>query len=117
MIRLDITDFLPQKPVVPGQFYYLYVPNGLRGFESHPFTLCSWQRPDPLLAIRELSPDSKDVELSIRPVSENGSSAGEVAHSLLIRPYRGATGRLEKKLFLSDESVASARETIFLEGK
>ncbi|EME83870.1 uncharacterized protein MYCFIDRAFT_115437, partial [Pseudocercospora fijiensis CIRAD86] len=116
MARLDITDFMPNKPVVPGLYYYLYMPVGLRGYESHPFTVCSWRRPgssEPPSPRQSIM--AKEFGTNIRPVFET-SASGELAHTFLIRPYGGMTGRLQNRLFATNESVASAQVTVFLEG-
>lgn len=142
MVRMDLTDFFPNKKVVPGLYYYLYT-KGLRGYESHPFTLCSWHHIAGSLSRSrieaEVAPDyrgsisaipstmnngegspisslaEKQFKTNVRPASEDLSPA-EVAHTFLIRPYKGMTGRLQKKLLGHDESVASTQETVFLEG-
>lgn len=122
MVTMDITDFFPQNEIVPGHYYYMYMPSGLRGYESHPMTLCSWKRPGPSLPPSPTrTPDfTKEIEATVRRVSHDMSSsaAPELAHSFLIRPYKGMTGRLQKKLLTeaADENVATTQETIFLEG-
>ncbi|KAF2215486.1 hypothetical protein CERZMDRAFT_105155 [Cercospora zeae-maydis SCOH1-5] len=118
MIRLDVTDFLRNTRITPGVYYYLYIPDGIRGYESHPFTLCSWRRPgaslpeptSPVDVVRE-----KEADLSLHPAARDRAMEGEIAHSLLIRPYKGMTGRLEKKL-LAEASDAPTQKTVFLEG-
>lgn len=115
MVRLNITDFFPEKTIVPGQFYYLYMPGGLRGYESHPFTLCSWLRPQNSVATSLTeSPTNKKFGVDTRSLSED-SSDGEVSHTFLIRPYAGMTARLQKKLISSIEKT-STQQTVFLEG-
>ncbi|PPJ50983.1 hypothetical protein CBER1_06818 [Cercospora berteroae] len=118
MIRLDVTDFLGNMQIAPGVYYYLYIPDGLRGYESHPFTLCSWRRPaapnseplSPTDVVKE-----KAIDLSIRPALKGYGTGGEIAHTLLMRPYKGMTGRLQRKL-LSRASLGPAQQTVFLEG-
>ncbi|KXS93685.1 hypothetical protein AC578_8325 [Pseudocercospora eumusae] len=118
MTRLDITGFMPNKAVVPGLYYYLYMPAGLRGYESHPFTLCSWRRPG------YSEPPSPTQSITAKEVGANCSKrvipvswrTPFLAHTFLIRPYKGMTGGLQKRLLATDESVASARATVFLEG-
>ncbi|KAK4503042.1 hypothetical protein PRZ48_006469 [Zasmidium cellare] len=115
MVRLDIADFMPEKKIVPGLYYYLYMPAGLRGYESHPFTLCSWRRSGSNAASPTHSINDKEVETSVRPVSSEYSS-GETAHTMLVRPYAGMTARLQRKLLSTHTTVTSTQETIFLEG-
>jgi NAD(P)H-flavin reductase len=116
MIRLDITDFFPNTNILPGIYYYIYLPAGIRGYESHPMTVCSWRRSASTPpASPRLSLQDKDVSTSVRPVSDD-DGIGEIAHTFLIRPYKGMTGRLQQKLTSAPEAIASSRETIFLEG-
>lgn len=84
MVRLDITDFMPENRVVPGLYYYLYMPAGLRGYESHPFTLCSWRRSGSTPTSPTHSINDKEVEASVRPVSSE-YSPGETAHTVSSR--------------------------------
>ena len=120
MIRLDVTDFLPNKKIRPGIFYYLYMPAAIRGYESHPFTLCSWKRP-------LSSSQTSSGRLSLERVKDNTTIAhaatslsmvdsGEICHSFLIRPYEGFTGRLRKQLASSLETKSSCQLTVLLEG-
>lgn len=81
MVRLDITDFMPDKKIVPGLYYYLYMPAGLRGYESHPFTLCSWRRSGSNPASPTHSINDKEVETSGRLISSEYST-GEIAHTV-----------------------------------
>lgn len=118
IIRLDVTDLLPTKTITPGHYYYLYAPGDIQGYQSHPFTLCSWKR---TTAQTPQSPPVISDDKAIQP-SSNSSSASRsthetnTAHSLLIRPYRGFTGRLQQKLIKSSEHNPSTNLTIFLEG-
>ncbi|PIA94397.1 Ferric/cupric reductase transmembrane component 2 [Cercospora beticola] len=118
MVRLDITDFLDNTRIAPGVYYYLYIPDGLRGYEGHPFTLCSWRRPQAANS-EPLSPTEvikeKQSDLSIRPALREYAVGGEIAHTLLVRPYKGMTGRMQRKL-LSRASLGPAQQTVFLEG-
>lgn len=118
MIRLDVTAFLGNTQIAPGVYYYLYIPDALRGYESHPFTLCSWRKPQAANS-EPLSPadvvKEKESDLSIRPALRDYSTGSEIAHTLLVRPYEGMTGRLQRKL-LSKASITPAQQTVFLEG-
>lgn len=136
-IRLDVTDLLlKQRQIVPGQYYFLYVPAGLRGYESHPFTLCSW-RPAAALEIgddsatpsspldgssdepEEPKSDDEDEETQVGLLSKQNRPL-KVAHTFLIRPYEGMTRRLRNRLLSnasSPESPASPQQmTVLLEG-
>ncbi|KAI5362386.1 putative FAD-binding 8, ferric reductase, NAD binding domain-containing protein [Septoria linicola] len=107
MIRLDVTGFLDDK-IVPGLFYYVYVPKSIRGYESHPFTLCSWRRDSTTLH----SSEKNEVTISSPP---------PVAHTFLIRPYECSsfTGCLQKRLQTATDAGASASSkqiSVLLEG-
>jgi NAD(P)H-flavin reductase len=113
IIRLDVTELLSRKVITPGHYYYLYAPSDIQGYQSHPFTLCSWrQTAGSSLQTSPVSDDDKDSHLS----SIASSSRDDVTHSLLIRPYRGSTGRLQKKLMESLDHNSSSKLTVFLEG-
>jgi NAD(P)H-flavin reductase len=120
IIRLDVTDLLSPKTITPGHYYYLYAPGDIQGYQSHPFTLCSWRRAigsstqnSPITTATE---DDKHSQPTTRSSSSSSSSSSDVVHSLLIRPYRGFTGRLQKKLSKSPDPTTSTQLTVFLEG-
>jgi len=117
IIRLDVTDLLPNNNITPGYYYYLYAPGDIQGYQSHPFTLCSWrQTTSPSTQGSPLTEDDKEPKT--KPSSSVSSSSDKITHSLLIRPYRGFTGRLQKKLLNSSPShnSSSTNLTVFLEG-
>lgn len=124
---------IPHKEIVLGQFYFIYLPAGMRGYESHPFTLCSWKRfegssttsaslspPDPEENLpKETDPDGEDDESKIGLLAQDNTSAS-IAHTFLIHPYNGMTGRLRKKLMsgtaLSEGLLSTKQMAVFLEG-
>lgn len=119
MIRLDVTDYFGGKQPRPGTFYYLYEGLSLRGYENHPFTLCTWRDSDG----SERSSQSESID---RPndfddkemgsvVVSNANQIGSLRHTLLIRPYSGYTARLREKLMASKETT-SCSATLLLEG-
>ena len=113
IIRLDVTDLLSNKDITPGYYYYLYAPGDIQGYQSHPFTLCSWrQTASSNLHASPIIEDDKDSQ----PTSIASSSSDNITHSLLIRPYRGFTGRLQKKLMKSPDHNPSSKLTVVLEG-
>jgi NAD(P)H-flavin reductase len=119
IIRLDVTDLLSNKTITPGYYYYLYAPGDIQGYQSHPFTLCSWRRA--ISSSTQSSPitTTKEDDKHILPTSSSSSSSSstsDIVHSLLIRPYRGFTGRLQQKLQSSPDANASTKLTVFLEG-
>lgn len=104
MIRLDISGFLSRTAdIKPGHFYYLYTPATLRGWESHPFTLCSYvpesgSEASSSSAI-EIEDKGFDAALMARASTSSATSSDAlVHHSFLVRPYSGFTKDLKKKL-------------------
>lgn len=122
LVRLDVTDFFKNIKTTPGAFYYVYEPGRLRGYESHPFTLCTWNYPNPdssrnseASSLEEKREDShvtkvedghnaeiKDVELGLDPVLTNETipdtrGSHEAHHTFLVRPKDGFTQRLQHK--------------------
>jgi NAD(P)H-flavin reductase len=118
IIRLDVTDLISNKNITPGYYYYLYAPGDIQGYQSHPFTLCSWrQTTSPSTqAISATTEDDKETKTQPSSTSSSSSNDDTITHSLLIRPYRGFTGRLQKKLTQSSSPNPSTNLTVFLEG-
>lgn len=125
MLRLDVTKFFQDKPAEPGLFYYVYTPGSLRGYESHPFTVCSWANAEPDSDLETPTPASdefKKEELRIKNTSISSASlSNNINHSFLIRPYGGYTQRLRngvtsKSSLESGQTGEQREETVFLEG-
>lgn len=123
MLRLDVTKFFPNKPPVPGLFYFVYMPWALRGYESHPFTLCSWRAAGDIDSdIDSPNSGSDDKKRTARSqINDSAAMSGDVNHSFLIRPYGGFTERLRDGATSKGSIEAGAAgevrlETIFLEG-
>lgn len=113
IIRLDVTNMLPNKDITPGRYYYLYTPGDITGYQSHPFTLCSWMRSASGVSnAPSVTDDDKEVQTS---TGRGSPDEADTAHSLLIRPYNGFTSRLQKRLTKSSEPAFSDI-TVFLEG-
>ncbi|KAF2170434.1 hypothetical protein M409DRAFT_19255 [Zasmidium cellare ATCC 36951] len=143
LIRLDVTEFFKKHAPIPGSFYYVYEPGRLRGYESHPFTLCTWNHALP--ASRSSSStssldspiekemektsddllnspnDSKDVELGIErtptddPIPDKRKSS-EAHHTFLIRPRNGFTDRLRTKTSTLPGEEKSKDIRVLIEG-
>jgi NAD(P)H-flavin reductase len=116
IIRLDVTYLLPNNNITPGYYYYLYAPGDIKGYQSHPFTLCSWRKQTTSSSIQASPLTEDDKEITTHPSSTASSSSDNITHSLLIRPYRGFTGRLQEKLMKSPSHNSSTNLTVFLEG-
>lgn len=132
VVRLQLRPGCFLRPAA-GQYYFLYQPLRLTGWESHPFTLGAWSYgpdvpvpvPDPESAPNKtLSVDIAQVPL----LSDNSSSGSERdetvfdpacgAHPLQltfwIRPYDGWTRRLREECLRSADRTTQTR--ILLEG-
>ena len=67
----------------PGTYYYIYVLNGLKFWESHPFSLSSWTQD---------CPDKNTVE------SEEARARSGPILSFIIRPHDSFTGRFRDSI-------------------
>ncbi|KXT18130.1 hypothetical protein AC579_4528 [Pseudocercospora musae] len=108
LLRIEVTDLLPpSKMPRAGQHYFLYDPARLQGYESHPFTLCSWFEE----AAEVRQPNDKALEANIRETASDEITqrhsmasrpsvvvAKNVRHTFLIRPQHGFTRHLQNKL-------------------
>lgn len=144
LIRLDVTDFFKQHAPVPGSFYYVYEPGQLRGYESHPFTLCTWNHAPPhsrssssasslsspiekemektTQGFGDGSGDFKDMELGVvermsteDPIPDKRKSS-EACHTFLIRPRNGFTDRLRTRTSASPGRSGSKDIRVLIEG-
>lgn len=121
LVRLDVTEFFKDKQTTPGMYYYVYEPGRFRGYESHPFTLCTWnhstagsigssetssleekRKDSEMTGGYQRDADLKDVELGIDRVTTcdtipDTRKSREARHTFLIRPRDGFTQRLRNK--------------------
>lgn len=117
IIRLDLSALLPNKTINPGEYYYLYAATGIKSYQSHPFTLCSWQRPTTIEGSHSPSlptskEDSKTPHPATLPISSSQSTTPPTTnHTLLIRPHTGFTASLKTHLTPSPKAI-----TLLLEG-
>jgi predicted ferric reductase len=119
IIRLDVTALLPDKIMKPGEYYYLYASSGIRSYQSHPFTLCSWQtrattttvQPSPSPTTAEDAKTPNPTTLSTSPSPSTSTTTCTTNHTLLIRPHNGFTASLKSRLSPSPKDI-----TILLEG-
>jgi len=117
IIRLDVTALVPKKPIRPGQYYYLYAAGGIESYQSHPFTLCSWRKPTsttttPLSSLSKTEDAKGPVSLpSLSITSTETGKTTSTQQTLLIRPYKGLTASLKKRLTPFPKDI-----TVLLEG-
>ncbi|PYI02456.1 FRE family ferric-chelate reductase [Aspergillus sclerotiicarbonarius CBS 121057] len=131
VIRLEVTPGSSMIRPTPGDFYYLYQPFRLTGWESHPFTLGYWsyetryskpQKP-------RVSKDDDRVDVSQVPLLSDASSGSsntpdemQLKHSdqqdlkfvFWIRPYDGWTRSLHQQCTESPDLTINT--PILLEG-
>jgi NAD(P)H-flavin reductase len=121
VIRLLVRPSFHKKPS-PGSHYFLYFPAMWRGWESHPFTLSSYENVGArdIARVREVVDKASENSTSADSQSSGSLSQDSISESnslelsFLIRPQDGFTSRLKKKVLSSTTSRASL--TVFLEG-
>jgi ferric-chelate reductase len=128
IIRLELIPGSGLQPA-PGQYYFLYQPFRLTGWENHPFTLGSWSYEDgaPPAPCSRMKSDCGDVsEIPLLPGtpssnSEYGSidTAADLPERKLalhfwIRPYDGWTRHLRDQCLQSP--TRTIQPNILLEG-
>ena len=127
VIRLEVTPGSSMIRPTPGDFYYLYQPFRLTGWESHPFTLGYWSyetcyQPSPQA---RSSKDDHSVDVSQVPLLSDSSNTPEemqLKHSnqqglkftFWVRPYDGWTRSLRQQCTQSPDLTINT--TILLEG-
>lgn len=133
LIRLEVSPGASSLQPRPGQYYFLYQPFRLTGWESHPFTLGCWSYELGQNASTPGTPRSKSderVDVSQIPLLSDESSGSrspdprlqrtasasrELRLVFWIRPYDGWTRHLQQKCMKSlDQATTNA--TILLEG-
>ncbi|KAL3452766.1 ferric reductase like transmembrane component-domain-containing protein [Aspergillus insuetus] len=130
LIRLQVMPGSSSLRPRPGQYYFLYQPFRLTGWESHPFTLGSWSYE----IGRNLSPssnlptkDDETIDVSQIPLLSDDSSSGsrsfqmqttstprELKLIFWIRPYDGWTRHLRRECLKSPDRTSDV--SILLEG-
>ena len=124
IIRLDVSTIFQTTTPTPGSFYYIYEPRRLFGYESHPFTLCSWstasdEKSSPRASDaldKELAVESGNDKTATTSIKPSPSSANtSQRHTFLIKPRGGFTKQLQKKI-LSQGPNKAYELTILLEG-
>ncbi|KAL2856444.1 ferric reductase like transmembrane component-domain-containing protein [Aspergillus pseudoustus] len=132
LIQLEVMSGSSSLRPRPGQYYFLYQPFRLTGWESHPFTLGSWSYE----VGRNMSPltnlptkDDETVDVSQIPLLSDDSSSGsrsiqmqqtsstvprELKLIFWIRPYDGWTRHLRRECLKSPDRTSNV--SILLEG-
>ncbi|KAJ6118066.1 hypothetical protein N7471_013943 [Penicillium samsonianum] len=134
VVRLEVTPGMPSLQPSPGQYYFLYQPFRLTGWESHPFTIGAWSYEigdrTSLVPTFEGKP-IKSLDVSNVPLlagddsdrdyqgnSESGSSGQEqllrLKLTFWVRPYDGWTKQLRQQCLSSPAKTSET--TILLEG-
>ncbi|KAE8153198.1 FRE family ferric-chelate reductase [Aspergillus avenaceus] len=130
VIRLEVVPGSSRLKPTPGQYYYLYQPFRLTGWENHPFTLGSWSYETGTTAPTEIPPFVKDdpnIDVTQVPLLSDGSSGSrtppdreadkEEARLRLvfwIRPFDGWTRHLREQCVRSGGRHMDS--TMLLEG-
>ncbi|KAL3477438.1 ferric reductase like transmembrane component-domain-containing protein [Aspergillus californicus] len=135
LIRLEIIPGSNSLHPRPGQYYFLYQPFRLTGWESHPFTLGAWSyetggsssasTPRPTTKAKECI-DVSQIPLLSEESSSSGARSGEMkmktsrnasqelSLTFWVRPYDGWTRSLRHQCLKSPDY--SDNVTILLEG-
>ncbi|KAI9370713.1 ferric reductase like transmembrane component-domain-containing protein [Aspergillus egyptiacus] len=132
LIRLEVVPGSSSLQLCPGQYYFLYQPFRLTGWESHPFTLGSWSY-DLGRGCKTLTPgarkSSEEVDVVQMPLLSDGSSSLgskpdelQLSHNtprdlkltFWIRPYDGWTRHLRDQCLKSPDRTSTV--TVLLEG-
>ncbi|PWY68399.1 FRE family ferric-chelate reductase [Aspergillus heteromorphus CBS 117.55] len=132
VIRLEVTPGASLLTPTPGDYYYLYQPFRITGWESHPFTLGSWFYQTKFQASTRKPPplrNDRTVDVSQVPLLSDSSSGPlstpdemqlkhdnekELRLVFWIRPYDGWTRSLRQQCVQSPDLMVSP--TILLEG-
>ncbi|KAJ5779914.1 hypothetical protein N7457_005074 [Penicillium paradoxum] len=133
VVRLEVTQGMPSLQPSPGQYYFLYQPFRLAGWESHPFTIGAWsyelgdstsltststklvKQLDishvPLLAAE---PSDRDYQGFPKDGPSGQKGLMKLKLTFWIRPYDGWTQRLRQQCLSSPAEITET--TILLEG-
>lgn len=138
VIRLEVTPGSAHIRPSPGDFYYLYQPFRLTGWESHPFTLGAWSYDTHNRKSASTKDNEVDIDVTQVPLLSDPSSPGTATpdetqlkhpqkHShnrhvqqqipkfiFWIRPYDGWTRSLRQQCINSPNLTTTT--TILLEG-
>ncbi|KAL4920041.1 ferric reductase like transmembrane component-domain-containing protein [Aspergillus aurantiobrunneus] len=131
LIRLEVVPGSNSLQPHPGQYYFLYQPFRLTGWESHPFTLGCWSyklgRRSSLPSTLTARKSNEQVDVSQIPLLSDDSSGSRSpdmqipptnSHELRlvfwIRPYDGWTRHLQQRCTQSPNQTTNT--TMLLEG-
>ncbi|KAM3589017.1 ferric-chelate reductase [Umbelopsis sp. WA50703] len=106
----------PLDRLLPGAYVYIYIPS-IYFWQSHPFTIASWSnlskpaiKADNLESMDNADGSSQDSVVTKTKETVQDSSS---TFDLLIRPQRGLTAKLHKKLI---ENQGSLTMNVLIEG-
>ncbi|KAL4803397.1 ferric reductase like transmembrane component-domain-containing protein [Aspergillus unguis] len=118
LIRLEVTPGSDSLDPQPGQYYFLYQPFRLTGWESHPFTVGCWRYEVGDTSERARGPKTEEIDTSQIPLLSDDSSGnsqprlnlGSLQPTSLrlvfwIRPYDGWTRKLRDSCRASKQAA------------
>ncbi|CAG8133829.1 unnamed protein product [Penicillium olsonii] len=134
VVRMEVTPATPSLRPSPGQYYFLYQPFRLTGWESHPFTIGAWHYEvgdKTLLEPASARDVNNSLDVSHVPLLAGGAtdseyqrnwtrdSMGEAESPELrmifwVRPYDGWTRELRQQCLRSPDLTTET--TVLLEG-
>ena len=99
----------------PGQHCFLYFPTLGNPFQSHPFTIATWDNGDSTTIPSRLEAEVEldDLPSSGSPAKLNQSTSNRPSISFILRPEHGLTGKLHKQLL---SNAKSRRLCLLIEG-
>ncbi|GES66786.1 FRE family ferric-chelate reductase [Aspergillus terreus] len=109
VIRLEVFPGSPSLSPTPGQYYFVYQPFRLTGWESHPFTLGSWTYETPAAPATQslVAKGDPDIDVSQVPLLSDSSSGSSRSLAeddpkilklvFWIRPFDGWTRHLQQQ--------------------
>ncbi|KAI3282570.1 hypothetical protein CBS147309_620 [Penicillium roqueforti] len=133
VVRLEVILGTPSLQPSPGQYYFLYQPFRLTGWESHPFTVGAWSYEigdQTSLAPKNEGKSTRSLDVSHVPLLAGGPSDQDYPESsenmskqeklsklnltFWVRPYDGWTRHLRQQCLSSP--AKTSKTTILLEG-
>ncbi|KAJ5343706.1 uncharacterized protein N7506_003530 [Penicillium brevicompactum] len=134
VVRMEVTPATPLLSPSPGQYYFLYQPFRLTGWESHPFTIGAWSYElgdKPLSSPTSAGNLNDSLDVSHVPLLAGGPAKADYQRNwtsdparesdplklkmiFWVRPYDGWTRKLRQQCLRSPNSTTET--TVLLEG-
>lgn len=118
VIRIDVQPGHCSLKPAPGQYYHIYQPFRLKGWENHPFSLGAYTTaPIPEASQESSSESNKEVNITSNSrrssCSSRANSDGDMTLTFWVRPYDGWTRRIRDQCIAAQAPISP---TLLLEG-